>query len=165
MQEWYLKHHSVPVSPIQLELIRDVREEQDFVQDRMERLNKQRLVSEAQKRAKSYNEPLGEFLYEKGIEDWRFHCRPSAEGLELTFGLGIGKLTVPNNYGLQQPCDVLLSAKVKSRIRLLKVNSDLKYQVLINFDDLTEVTLRKIVSEQKGGALVVCVPLDASVTP
>lgn len=165
MRDWYLKHHSVQVSPVQSKLIQDVIDEQNFVREQAAVMNRQRLVTEAQRRVKEYNDPLGELLYEKGLEDWRFHCKPTNEGLELTFGLGMARLVIPNKYGVQEPCDVLLSAQVKSRLLWLRVNGELKYQLRMVLDDFTEVKLKKILSEQKDGDRVVCVPLIATATP
>ncbi len=166
MMSWYLEHYSKEVSPAQITMIQDIQREEAFVKDRLDNTYRPKLVAEAQRRLREYDEKLVSYLYERGLENWRFRCVPTKDGLELSFELGLGRTLIPNIYGINEPCDVLVNAKFKTRDRhVLRVGSDLKYQVLIDVQDLGDIKLSKILADKNKGTMIVSVPISSAATP
>jgi hypothetical protein len=161
MREWYLKNRAHDVSSVQVRLIADVRAEEarnrDLLSDGVARA---KVVALAQNRAEEYNEKLGIYLFERGLENWRFRCIPTSKGVELTFGLGMCQIALPASSEIVEPCDVIVSANITTRGRsVLTISNDLKYQVRLLPTDLKDIRLSRIVAESDRGTRVVVVPL------
>jgi hypothetical protein len=161
MLEWYLNNASQEVAPAQLQLLQDIRREQEFILKQRHVLSQTQLVSAARNRARVYSDQLAAWLQEQGMKNWRFRCTPVEQDLELTFGLGLCSITIPNEAGILEPCDVLLTAALTTRDqRVIQITSDLKYKVQIAPEHLQNVQLATIIATNQQGTRVLSQSLE-----